>query len=427
LPRDFVQLASRVQPEVMELPVLDAATYGSASQHYSMLWWNNSEGKLPEVPRDAIWSWGLGDVLTVVMPSLDLVVTRAGKSWKRKAGADPYAVLKPFLTPLAAAARQPASGAAGAAPYPPSPVIRGVDWAPRETIIHLAKGSDNWPMTWADDDGLYTAYGDGWGFEPLRKTKISLGLARITGNPPVIQGVNLEAPDAEALGDGRKGRKASGLLMVDGVLYLWARNLGNAQLAWSENHGASWTWADWKFTQSFGCPTFLNFGRNYSGAPDDYVYVYSHDADSAYDRADRMVLARVHKSRVRERGAYEFFVKLGDHGAPVWTPDLAQRGAVFQNAGNCYRSNVSYNPALKRYLWCQTGQGADLRHEGGLAIYDAPQPWGPWTTVFHTKAWDVGPGDSSVIPTKWISGDGRTFHLVYAGEDSFSLRRGTFK
>ena len=29
------------------------------------------------------------------------------------------------------------------------------------------------------------------------------------------------------------------------------------------------------------------------------------------------------------------------------------------------------------YLWCQTGQGADLRYEGGLAIYDAPQPWGP--------------------------------------------------
>ena len=90
------------------------------------------------------------------------------------------------------------------------------------------------------------------------------------------------------------------MLMVDGVLYLWARNAGNAQLAWSDDHGQTWTWADWKFTTGFGCPTFLNFGRNYAGARDEYVYVYSHDSDSAYQPADRMVLARVPKDRIRD-------------------------------------------------------------------------------------------------------------------------------
>ena len=49
----------------------------------------------------------------------------------------------------------------------------------------------------------------------------------------------------------------------------------------------------WRFTASFGCPTFLNYGRNYEGARDGFVYVYSHDSDSAYQRADRMVLARM--------------------------------------------------------------------------------------------------------------------------------------
>src|SRR6266581_1433784 len=84
------------------------------------------------------------------------------------------------------------SAAEGA--YPPSPVIRGIQWAPTNTIIRLANGSDNWPMTWADDDALYTAYGDGNGFEPQLKEKLSLGLAKVLGHPRDIRGINLRSP-----------------------------------------------------------------------------------------------------------------------------------------------------------------------------------------------------------------------------------------
>src|SRR3954454_15896022 len=108
------------------------------------------------------------------------------------------------------------------APYPPSPLIRGIIWAPAETIRRAAKDSDNWPMTWADDDRLYTAYGDGTGFAPKVPQKLSLGFARIEGGPDDFQGVNLRSPTGERpKGDGKNGLKASGLLMVDGVLYLW--------------------------------------------------------------------------------------------------------------------------------------------------------------------------------------------------------------
>ena len=41
------------------------------------------------------------------------------------------------------------------------------------------------------------------------------------------------------------------------------------------------------------------------------------------------------------------------------------------------------------------GQKADTRFEGGFGIYDAPEPWGPWTTVFFTEKWDVGPGETA--------------------------------
>jgi len=39
----------------------------------------------------------------VVIPSLDIVVARAGKSWPRASGAAHYDVLKPLLGPVAVA------------------------------------------------------------------------------------------------------------------------------------------------------------------------------------------------------------------------------------------------------------------------------------------------------------------------------------
>ena len=112
-------------------------------------------------------------------------------------------------------------------------MITGVKWAPAASIVRQAKGSDNWPLTWADDGHVYTAYGDGNGFEPFVPDKLSLGFARVQGGPTNFVGENVRSVGGEQNGDGKTGKKASGMLMVDGVLYLWARNAGNAQLAWS--------------------------------------------------------------------------------------------------------------------------------------------------------------------------------------------------
>jgi hypothetical protein len=432
IPADFVRRVSQPAKEIAGL-VENEPDHGNASEHYSLLWWNNGDGTIPALPRDAFWSWGLHESTILVIPSLDIVAARAGQSWPRTSD-EHYDVLKPFFEAIALSARGQA-GAQGTAvkpsgpPYPKSPVINEVKWAPPESIVRLAPGSDNWPLTWADDDALYTAYGDGRGFEPFVPAKLSIGFSRITGMPPDLEGVNFSATNGEFRGDGRSGRKASGLLMVDGVLYLLARNLDNAGLAWSRDHGATWTWADWKFTTSFGAPTFLNFGRNYAGARDNYVYIYSHDSDSAYTAANRMVMARVPKDRITEQAAYEYFVALDANGGATWSSDIAERGAVFTHRGNCYRSGITYNAGLKRYLWSQvlhySTHPQGQRFQGGFGIYDAPEPWGPWTTAFYTEDWDVGPGESSSLPTKWMSPDGRTVHLASSGNDHFSVRRAT--
>jgi CubicO group peptidase (beta-lactamase class C family) len=429
IPRDYVEMARRPVAAFAQLAVHENFAKESgpnAPKHYGLLWWNNADGTLASVPRDAYWSWGLYDSVILVVPSLDLVVARAGKSWLRQPGGAHYDPLRPFFEPIVAACRN--------AGPPRSRVIERIEWAPVETIHRAAKGSDNWPLTWADDDALYGAYGDGNGFEPFTPEKLSLGLARITGGPADFRGENLRVPTLETRGHGGTGMKASGLQCVKGVLYLCARNAGNSKLAWSTDHGRTWTWADWNFTSSFGCPTFVNFGRDNEGNRDGYAYLFSPDAEDAYSVADRFVLARAPLGRLRERDAWEFFAGRGADGAAVWSKDIAARAGVLDRADACFRPGVTFHAPLGRFLLIHPRPNAhsrdasgkiDVRFRGGLAIYEAPQPWGPWSLVFDAEDWDVGPGDSASFPAKWMSTDGRTLHLVFSGDDSFSVRKAT--
>ena len=318
-------------------------------------------------------------------------------------------------------------------PYPPSPVIAGMDWAPKESIRRAAQDGDNWPVTWADDDALYTTWGDGTGFVPKVKDKLSLGFARITGSPEGFSGVNVRS-EAEQMGQGRSGKKGWGALGVDGVLYLWLGHADNkggmTQLAWSKDHAKTWTFADWKFAE-FGMTGFVNFGRNYAGARDDHVYAYSHDGSQADTPADRFILMRAPKDKPTLREAWEFFVKRDAQAQPLWSPDIKQRGSVFEHRDACLRSAMTYCAPLKRYLWWQhvpqvpgvTNDRGDTRYHGGFAIYDAPKPWGPWTTAYFTDFWDTGPGEHGDFPAKWMSADGLTLHLVFSGDDAFCVRQ----
>jgi CubicO group peptidase (beta-lactamase class C family) len=402
--------------------------------HCGMGFWTNADGRYPKLPKDTYYGAGAGDQLLIVVPSLNLIMVRYGETLapEPKDAKDVFEAfhdqrVKILFEPLLAAITD-GTKQSSAAPYPPSKAIADITWEPKETIVRKAKGSDNWPLTWADDGHQYTAYGDGWGFEPFVPKKLSLGFARIEGGPTDFKGINVRSSSGERSGDGAKAKKASGILCVGGVLYLWTRNAGNAQLAWSKDHGKTWEWADWKWTTSFGCPTFLNFGKDYAGARDEWVYVYSPDVDSAYQPADRMVLARVPKGKITERAAYEFFKGIDEKQRPLWSKEVADRGAVFTHKARCYRSGITFNAGLKRYLWVQIipgteGKKADTRFEGGFGVYDAPEPWGPWTTVYFTEKWDVGPGDTASFPTKWMSADGKTLHLVFSGDDHFAVRK----
>ena len=407
-------------------PLPDRAP-GDPQPGSGLCWWTNSDGVWPALPRDAFAGSGAGNQILLVVPSRDLIVVRNGEDlWDRSRGEGHWGGYANYLfTPLMDAFVDRLPDDMSLAPYPASDVIRDITFDPPSTIERRAFDSDNWPITWADDGEQYTAYGDGRGFKPYTERKIGLGFARIVGPATDWQGINVRSDTGENDGMGPAGRKASGMLSVAGVLYMWARNAGNAQLAWSTDHGETWMWADWRFTRSFGYPTFLNYGQDYAGARDEYVYVYSQDADSAYEPADHMVLARVHRTQIGERAAYRFFAGLDDAGRPLWTSEIGERQPVFTHLGLCRRSGVSYSASLGRYLWWQqrATEDVDTRFEGGFGIYDAPEPWGPWTTAYLTLEWDTGPGEMGSFPAKWMSGDGKTCYLVFSGNDCFSVRK----
>jgi len=63
-------------------------------------------------------------------------------------------------------------------------------------------------------------------------------------------------------------------------------------------------------------------------------------------------------------------------------------------------------------------------HAGGWGLFDAPEPWGPWTTVLH-RQWDTADTHGYRLPARWISRDGLTMTLVFSGSkpnDAFCTR-----
>jgi hypothetical protein len=356
----------------------------------------------------------------LVVPSLDLIVVRNGGALGPSERFWRDSVDQVFDPAVEMARSRP--------PYPRSRIIHGVSFAPESTILRKAIDSDNWPMTWGDDDAQYTSYGDGKGFEPFVDRKLSLGIARVLGPANAFQGFNIRSPTGERTGDGASGAKSSGMLMAGGTLYMLVRNTGNAQLAWSEDHGLTWQWG-FRFTKSFGSPVFLNFGGNYAGARDKFVYLYSQDGGSAYESNDGLVMARVPLERIRELAAYEYFERLEPSGRPRWTRNIDARGRVFEFRGHCQRADAVYNPFLKRYLLA-----LGYNHNGGWGIFDAPEPWGPWTTAFHTDYWGLGGTHGYRLPAKWIGPNPEDMTLVFSGVklpdttyDAFCVRRLTLK
>ena len=106
LPESFIDQVRQPVATTVGLPASDPVNFPHASEHYGLLWWDNADSALTNVPIDAYWSWGLEDSLIVVIPSLDIVAARAGDSgWRSKWNGD-YTAIAPFIEPIVLSAQE---------------------------------------------------------------------------------------------------------------------------------------------------------------------------------------------------------------------------------------------------------------------------------------------------------------------------------
>jgi hypothetical protein len=327
-------------------------------------------------------------------------------------------------------------------PAPPTgAVITGVSFD-FTTHRRLALGSDNWPVTWSDDDHQYTSWGDGGGFGGSDSGgRVSLGFGRIEGGRTSHTGFNVwggKSPANPAQFDG----KSRGIISIGGVLFAWVTPGSNiqgyteARLAKSTDKAAVWNRLSWAFTQSYGVvyPTILNFGKDYAGARDNYVYNYFinlKDPSALKVQAPgEIVLARVPKQLLEDQSAYEWFAGLTG-GSPTWTANIGGRVPVFADPnGVGWNVSVSYNAPLRRYVLITEHHQS---FQGRIGMHDAPEPWGPWNTFHYANSFGQGSIDQNTffwnLSNKWLSADGRDFVLIFTGigsNDSWNTVQGRF-
>ncbi len=328
-----------------------------------------------------------------------------------------------------------AGDAENGAPYPPSPVFAGIRFD-KATWVRAAPGSDQFGTTWASDGNLYTAWGDGGGFGGTnRRGRVSLGVARIRGIPPHWRARNVWGGVAPAsVQKPILGKTAGGVLAAAGVLYLYVVEQG----VWTRNHlwksadfGRTWQDLGLLFHEAgaaFANVGIVQFGPGYSGARDGFVYGYSEKPFKT-----GLALFRVPKERLADRAAYRFFAGLDAAGAPRWTADIARQAPVFQDPRwTEWGVTCAYHPVYRRYL-------LSVRHHGDSGewgLFDAPEPWGPWTTVgygsdFPAWTWRPDPHGASpgrpawmhTFPVKWMAADGRSMWQISDRGDQFNLVR----
>jgi hypothetical protein len=264
-----------------------------------------------------------------------------------------------------------------------------------------------------------------------------MGFARIEGPPEKYVATNING--------GKNGKnpatfphkgKTGGIVFVDGVLYAWLNRQDgswpsvNHSLIWSDDNGASWRQSSWKWPKGKGNlkpNTFLQFGQDYTGTCDDYVYFYGRN-ETAWAKGTHSYLGRVHRARLKTRNAYQFLAGLDANGTPIWSPDVKERRPHFTDPAGVGGVQVVYNAAIRRYLL--TVHRGD---QGTLGIFDAAEPWGPWTAVAYYDNWLDLKGTGAKrqmlfinIPTKWISADGKTLWVIFTGgRDRFNLVQAT--
>ena len=314
---------------------------------------------------------------------------------------------------------------------------------------------DMWPITWAADDNLYAGAGDndpsarikglaGPMWSPMNFWRINeKKTPELVDNWPIDPRIYCQKPQV----DPKNGIKPAGLLSVNGTLYFAVENMNygenpvfnrqrnvNAWIITSVDYGRSWnrdaTTQNF-FTGRLSSPHFIQFGRDYAGSRDEYVYATvpgADDGNSYWCNGDYLLLGRVHKDAILRRDRWEFYAGLDKAQMPIWTGNDSSAVAIFRYKNFTGENHVAYNKGIRRYLmgnYAFYGKDGEPRpyhtepqrvYTSQLTLFEAPEPWGPWKLFYNDALWGVGDYQPN-FPTKWMSEDGRKLTMISSGNN----------
>jgi hypothetical protein len=215
----------------------------------------------------------------------------------------------------------------------------------------------------------------------------------------------------------------------------------NAWIVTSTDHGKTWkldaTPTDF-FTGRLASPHFVQFGKDYAGARDEYVYATfpaGDDGNSYWENGDSILLGRVPRYSILDRAAWEFYTGLKS-GEPAWSADDTLAAPIFRYPRMTGENHVTYNAGLGRYLMGNYGfideEGNPRPYHQGpwpdsclrsqLTLFEAPEPWGPWSLFHRDDDWGTYGDYQPIFPTKWMSEDGKTLLMACSGSfDDYNL------
>lgn len=329
------------------------------------------------------------------------------------------------------------------------PIGIHIDWA---TLQRKGVRGDNWCMTWAADDALYTMMDDGIGFVD-DKIKWNALMIRIAGGPDFTAAETSKCPGwpHHPPANQGKGFYGYGTYAVGNRIYTWVwkseRNGYNRPIAnrliYTDDFGKTFyrwdgvlltaeNFADTapetfffykeqpqersgRTAYAFNWIAFCQQGQAHRAATDGYVYMYAVEQHDVR----RLSMIRVPQEKLCEKSAYEYLVSVDAAGNATWSPDPAQRGATYVFPEKNYNGvdwlwcswhpDVVYNAALDRYImvsygisddrssywsgWCHP----DSESSATVLLLHAKHPWGPWTKFYEQSEWKT-PGE---VPAEW--------------------------
>jgi hypothetical protein len=329
-----------------------------------------------------------------------------------------------------------------------------------DTILRLGGSGDNYVMTWAADDRQLVGVCDGAGW--TMKTFYNSRLYGIVGGPQNAKFEEISTyPDKLFYDVGYRGVPdyyGFGILAVDNVIYQFlsliskgSSHFDGAKLIYSADNGQTWHNQDGSSPVVFECYeqqsrdtmtffrepqssfpilNFLQMGRNYTLNRDGYAYAY---APNGVDEGtmNELVMFRVPKNKILDRGSYEFYSGTQANGAPTWASRIEERKPIhrfpigWMGPNNHYSwcPSVVYNAPLGLYMMASWGwdfgeDTQDSTRASYLGLWVSAHPWGPWDQIHENARWTPG-GDrkahaySPVIAPKWIAPNGKSFWLVW--------------